>query len=473
MTPIKLLSTSSILIASVLLSGCGSDNDNNALPVYDTLDAYFITGLNYSDIVSADLDADGDMDLVQCGYDRENQTSHTQIYLNNLGTFELLSTPLDTNNDGEGDTSLYALEYECALDIADMDNDGDIDIVGTGAGPAPDYGVFTHVFENQGNNIFTTKTDWVRNSDETLSDLLGTNQGFVTFTDINNDQHLEIMLSASTDQDNLSKLYLNNADGTFSVINNPVDGTSVLLNKNNGTHAWGDFNGDKFQDLIILGGQGDASTYLYLNNKNNTFSKVGNPVNGTAEFPGLYSGPVSWGDIDGDNDLDILISAREGSGNNPHTLIYENLGSDNAFQFSLVATPIDTDGDNIGDSMFTEYSLSEMFLADIDGKNELDIILIGEDMANDTNATSIYLNTGDKSYIRLENPVDTDNDGSGDAQFEAVYYAGATVADLDNDGDMDLIYNGQNNDFTLALTLVYENIDGTTFVNVSESNQPL
>ena len=63
MTPIKLLSTSSILIASVLLSGCGSDNDNNALPVYDTLDAYFITGLNYSDIVSADLDADGDMTL--------------------------------------------------------------------------------------------------------------------------------------------------------------------------------------------------------------------------------------------------------------------------------------------------------------------------------------------------------------------------------------------------------------------------
>lgn len=464
------LTISTLMFVTLALSGCGSDDDNS-LPIYETLNASGMTQLNYSDIVSADLDGDRDIDLVQCGYDPIGQTGRTEIYINNQGTFELIATPLDTNNDNEGDSALHGLEYECALDLADMDNDGDIDIVGTGAGPAPDYGVFTHIFENKGNQIFTTKTEWVRNSDDTLSNFLGTNQGFVTFADMNNDKHFEVMLSASTDQANLSKLYLNNTDGTFSVIDNPVNGSAVLLNKNNGTHAWGDFNNDQYQDLIIIGGQSDAAIHLYKNNQDNTFTKVINPVDGTEEFPGLYTGPISWGDIDGDNDLDLLISAAEGSTYNAQTLIYENLGRDHAFNFSLIATPIDTDADNISDSAFSEHGLSEMFLADIDGKDQLDIVLLGYNNNERVNTyvTSIYLNTGKHTYQKIENPVDSNNDSVGDTDFELLSYGGATVADLDNDGDNELIYNGT--DYDTTLTVIYENIGNSTFVKVSEPVQ--
>ena len=464
------LPASSILLTSLLLSACGSDDQADSLPVYESINASALTPLNYSDFISTDLDGDKDIDLVQCGYDPVGSTSRTQIYINNEGTFELLSTPLDSNNNGEGDTALPGLNYECALDFADMDNDGDIDIVGTGAGGvAPDYGVFTYLFENQGDLTFTTKTQWVRNSIGELSDLPGTNQGFVTFADINNDKYFEIMLSASTDQNNLSKLFLNNTDGTFSVIENPVDGTSVLLNKNNGTHAWGDFNNDQYQDLIIIGGQSDASIHLYKNNQDNTFSKIDNPVNGSTEFPGLFTGPISWGDIDGDHDLDILISATYSVSYDADTLIYENLGRDNSFNFSLVENPVDTNDDGTGDSAFTEHGLSEMFLADIDVKNQLDIILVGTNNNNSEHTTSIYLNTGDKSYQKIQNPVDSNGDEIGDTDFELVSYAGATVADLDNDGDNELIYNGINHPNTV--TAIYENINGNTFVKVSEPAQ--
>lgn len=470
------------LSALAILVGCGSDDNSapdNSLPIYETLNTSAINPLNYSDIVSADLDGDGDMDLAQCGYSPVASTAKTEIYINDKGTFNLLNLPLDSTEDGEGDAALNGLEYECALDVGDVDNDGDMDIVGTGAGPAPDYGVFTHLFINQGNHTFTVN-----------SNFLGTNQGFVSFTDINNDKHLEILINSHFEQTGQSTyvhrsvLYLNNADGTFSVIENPVDGSAEFQDNGNGTHAWGDFNGDNYQDLITLSGQSNAITHLYVNNKNNTFTKVDNPVNGTAEFPGLYSGPVSWGDIDGDNDLDILISARHqpNSGKDAETLIFENLGSANDYQFSLIENPIDTNEDNQGDSPFTEHGVSEIFLADIDGINQLDIVLFGEN--NDgshyigNEVTSIYLNTGDKTYEKLTNPVDTNNDGSGDADFLLMEYGGATVADLDNDGDNELIYNGKY-DTTIdgrfaspTLTLIYENINGTTFVKVEEEQAP-
>ncbi|MDD1447496.1 FG-GAP-like repeat-containing protein, partial [Dolichospermum sp. ST_sed8] len=74
-----------------------------------------------------------------------------------------------------------------------------------------------------------------------------------------------------------------------------------------GSIAWGDFNKDGFNDLLIAGQNDKAGSYpirIYKNNANGTFSEV------NFNLPELtaYRRGVTWGDYDNDGDLDILGS---------------------------------------------------------------------------------------------------------------------------------------------------------------------
>src|SRR5438046_1023175 len=65
--------------------------------------------------------------------------------------------------------------------------------------------------------------------------------------------------------------------------------------------AWGDFNGDGFQDLFVSTRSGPS--LLYSNNGNGTFSQiVGAPV---ATDSGNCFG-ATWGDYDNDGFLDLF-----------------------------------------------------------------------------------------------------------------------------------------------------------------------
>lgn len=412
------------------------------------LNASALVPMHYSDIIAADFDGDGDMDIVQSGDLSTGTEMH--YYNNKKGTFVRISNPLDTDNNGVGDSALPGVGYEAVLDAADMDKDGDMDLIGTGSGN-------TYLLENLGSGVFRNRSTWVDTDANGTGDAVfaGTWQGFVSFADDNQDGYYDVLLNAADGTPSLTTLYRNEKNHTFSLVANPVQGTSELLDKNNGTHAWGDFNKDNYLDLIIIGGQNDASTVLYQNLQNGTFTRVANPVDGSSEFLGLFSGPVFWGDFDKDNDPDIIVSATEDASASftPHTILYRNNGNGT---FTLVPAPIDTNADGIGDAAFSIHAMSECIFVDFDKDNDLDIYMLGWDPDAD-GVNQLFKNNGAGVYTAITNPVDTDGNGTGDSPLPPIGYGGAAFADFDRDGYLDLVFNGHLDDFVTKVSKMYRN----------------
>ncbi len=98
-----------------------------------------------------------------------------------------------------------------------------------------------------------------------------------------------------------SALYHNNHDGTFSEINLGLPGVAY------GTAQWLDFDNDGNLDIFLCGYIGsypnlDYATRIYRNNLDGTFSDV------QSGLP--RSTLAAWGDLDGDSDLDLILSGE-------------------------------------------------------------------------------------------------------------------------------------------------------------------
>ena len=93
---------------------------------------------------------------------------------------------------------------------------------------------------------------------------------------------------------------MNNGDGTFTKITNTV----VVQNGGN-SHgsSWGDMNNDGHLDLIVSNDQGENNN-MFLNNGDGTFTVSSNTVtsNGGKSFG------LALADIDNDCDLDLHVS---------------------------------------------------------------------------------------------------------------------------------------------------------------------
>ena len=98
--------------------------------------------------------------------------------------------------------------------------------------------------------------------------------------------------------------------------------TSVSLTGfGQGSVAWGDYNNDGYQDILLTGWTDfDQATVIYMNNGNSTFT-----LQTTINLTGLFISSVAWADFDNDSDLDILITGTT-SGNtlDSKTIIYRN-----------------------------------------------------------------------------------------------------------------------------------------------------
>jgi len=165
--------------------------------------------------------------------------------------------------------------------------------------------------------------------------------------------------------------------------------------------AWGDYDNDGFADLYISNfGEKD---FLYHNKQNGDMVKE-------VDFPeeGASYG-VSWGDYDNDADLDLFISDLGGENN----LRFENSGSG---VFNKITTgPEVSEGGNTVTSLWLDFDqdgLLDLFAANTMDENSY-----------------LYRNLGDNTFEKII---------TGQVVQNSADSWGASAADFDNDGDMDL-----------------------------------
>ena len=311
---------------------------------------------------------------------------------------------------------------------------------------------------------------------------IGVSNSSIAFADIDGDEDMDVLITG----DSISKLYINDAMGNYS----EVDDTP-FIGVSNSSIAFADIDGDNDMDLLITGNSSNSGPVakLYINNAMGNYSEVDD-----TPFIGVSNSSIAFADIDGDNDMDLLITGNS-SNSGPVAKLYINDGSGSyseqkessiigVFASSIAFADIDGDDDmdvlitgdsasspsymkftgisklyiNDGVGGFTEHlktpfdavTSSSIAFADVDGDDDIDLLLTGSFISK------LYVNDGDGNYTEeLETP------------FDGVRYSSTAFADVDGDGDKDVLITGNasksgHNSSPIPMSKLYIN-DGNGF----------
>jgi hypothetical protein len=241
-------------------------------------------------LTSGDIDADGDVDVSFIG---DVPIHH----------FWNVGSPYDPV--WQMTTDAYPGVASCVSrggTLGDVDGDGDLDVVTTCF-----YGSL-HLFENIG-----TRTNGLWEEDPLAFAGLDVAQGGSepTLADLDDDGDLDLIVALSTSS---LVLYENTGTPTEPVWLTEVYIPGVTLDGSRPAADLGDIDGDG--DLDLVGGTSDTPPQCWENVGTPTdYAFVENPLmlTGVCEPPRVAG--VELLDIDGDTDLDLMISPRLGSGN--------------------------------------------------------------------------------------------------------------------------------------------------------------
>ena len=199
--------------------------------------------------------------------------------------------------------------------------------------------------------------------------------------------------------------------------------------------AWGDINGDNFLDVFVPDAFVARSNLLFMNNGDGTFTQV---TAGPVVTDVSRSSGCGFGDFDNDGDLDLFVPNWEGMDNH----LYLNNGGGT---FTKV-----TSGDIVTDGGWS-FGCS---VVDYDGDGNLDVYVdngaftaVGED-------NFLYRGNGDGTFTKVM---------SGDPVSDGEHSLGSSWCDYDGDGDQDLFTANSDpfNGVPLHNFLYVNNGDGT------------
>ncbi|MFV0572997.1 MAG: FG-GAP-like repeat-containing protein [Xanthomarina gelatinilytica] len=355
------IDTSGDLSADTSQISIFTNNNNGTFTELSTPNIY---GLHLGDVKFMDIDNDGDLDLLTTGQNYNDiYNYYLKIYLNDNSQFTETQSM---------DGVIFA-----SIDAGDYDNDGDLDLLISGAFQAHDgASTITKIFDNN-NGVFT----------ESSVTVPAVQNGKAAFGDLDSDLDLDIIIMGNDiNYSPIFKTYTNNL-GSYTE-------HQVLPAMSDGWFDLGDFDSDGDLDVAIMGYDEnyDYASKIF-SNTNGTFSEHA-VLTGLGNFGATK--PIAWGDYDNDGDLDLVISGSDDDYNDV-THLYQNTNN--------VFTLIDEGLVNLGGSASLGWS-------DIDNDNDLDIIISGfnYDENNEyTSFTVLHENTTSISNLKPNAPTNLTN----------------------------------------------------------------
>ncbi len=276
------------------------------------------------------------------------------------------------------------------------------------------------------------------NSLETIVPLRSTAASWV---DINGDGAPDLVVNGFDQGSNeTNRLYVNQA-GTL-VPNTAYDLPGVYL----GSQAWADVNADGYPDVMLTGSESEQVriTSIFLNR---ALQSVGLFDANAMTSDKLTGSRAAFGDIDNDGDVDFVVTGVSGAA--LKTLVGENTGVITAqgVVFNVRAldlTLVDTPAKGLKDGCIS--------LVDFDQDGNLDLTIQGNTdngtPAADDDFWAGYLftfrNTGGMNFsmVNTPAPAGTATIPAGSALLDQLGDGEHVWADVDNDGDPDLICVG-------------------------------
>ncbi len=324
----------------------------------DTIPGTFLLGLDGGGVTWGDYDSDGDLDLVQNGFDDDinSPQRRTYVYKNNNGIFSPLLNPVDGT-----DSFIGSDDFD--PNWVDVDLDGDLDLYYADSGSGEiEKGV---LYINNGNDTFTRNLTPV----DGISNFEGYREGSSVWGDIDRDGDLDLFaLGASGFQGINSSIYTNNGDGTFSLLKRGQDAGTFFSGARIGATQLVDYDDDGLLDLFYTGEAPGNSRRgdLYRNNGDDSFAFVTNIQRGFRGFTGVLGFGASWGDYDGDGDSDLIYGGFAST-----SRIVELWSNQGLNDFDKIFNPVD------GSANFEGVSTREVLFGDYDGDGDLDVLVSG------------------------------------------------------------------------------------------------
>ncbi len=299
---------------------------------------------------------------------------------------------------------------ELGASIIDFNNDGLQDVLTVG------WGVTTALYKQQ------NKLDFVNYTENSgLEHQISGNAGIWADVDIDGDLDLFI-----TDEHGINHLFIQTKPEVFTEMT-----VEFGLNDHSVSQgaAFGDLNADGYPDLYIC--NWFEPDLLLLNSGGNYFEQI--PILITHLTDSLNSNGVTFGDVDNDGDLDILVTDR-----NKSSKLYRN-------DFDSATTTLNFTNVTANSSLFNDYPAYSGVIADFNNNGLLDVFF------TNIGPNQLFLNLGNMQFKLTYTELVEEYEYP-----DANYSTGAAVADLDNDGDLDLFVSNKDTYCKLFVNLLQD-----------------